>query len=308
MKKFNMKRFTFLLIVVNVFFFIALSVYSTPKAVNSASNKIEERDAYLNIMVTNKLIFSMTKEIVKNKHNVEYMFKNEDEVQKFTFSQDSLDNISSMDLFLYMGSGAEPWINDFINGLKKGKLGVINLSRGTRTLNYSKPKVINNNEIKVNPYYWLSPDDFKIALYNIKSAIQDSDPKNRDYYEDNYQALNQKIDKEVEQLKQEQKIVNEYSIYLVGDNLEYLMKSLGVEYTKVPLGEGPQEYTRIFGDLKDSKKLIIYDDVKAMEDIKKRVAGLNAKELNIKIPSYSDDYLSYIKNIEEQIKVLNSNT
>ncbi|GIM29172.1 manganese ABC transporter substrate-binding protein [Clostridium polyendosporum] len=306
MKKFNMKKFTFLLIMVNVFFFIALSVYSTPKAANSDNNKIEERDTYLNIIVTNKLIFSMTKEIVKNKHNIEYMFKNEDEAQKFTFSQDSLDNISSMDFFLYMGSGAEPWINDFINGLKKGKVGVINLSRGTRTLNYSKPKVINNNEVKVNPYYWLSPDDYKISLYNIKSAIQDRDPKNREYYEDNYEVLIQKIDKEVEGLKQEQKILNEYNIYLLGDNLEYLMKSLGIEYSKIPLGEEPQEYIKTFGELKGSKKLIIYDDIKAMEDIKKYVVGLNVKELNIKIPNYSDDYLSYINNIKEQLKALDS--
>ena len=48
-------------------------------------------------------------------------------------------------------------------------------------------------------------EEYKIALYNVKAAIQDKDPKNRDLYEDNYNKLIELLDKTIDEVKINQK-------------------------------------------------------------------------------------------------------
>ena len=146
----------------------------------------KNNEVNLNIMVTDKFLYFMTKDIVNDKHFVQYMFKNKEEEFNYIYSKDSLNNISKQDLFIYNGAGLEPWINEFLDKLNKSKVGVINISRGINLLSYNKQVKYKNLVLKNNPYYWLNIDNYKIALLNIKNSIQDKDPRNRDYYEKNF--------------------------------------------------------------------------------------------------------------------------
>ncbi len=57
----------------------------------------------------------------------------------------------------------EPWHDELISNLNKGNLGIINSSRGIRTVNFN-----GENSGKENPYYMVGYDEYKIELYNIK--------------------------------------------------------------------------------------------------------------------------------------------
>ena len=136
--------------------FLGLGFFQSPLLANT-ENEIEAgEEVLLNITTVSKNQYSMVKSIVLNKHNVEYLSENESEIYKFKYNEDIINNISGRDVCIYAGIKKEPWVNDCISELKKCDLGIINMSRGIKTLTEENGKE--------NPYYWLGINEYKIAL------------------------------------------------------------------------------------------------------------------------------------------------
>lgn len=253
-----MKKITFVMVLITITLSFGMSIFSSPLLANtennnrSNNNETENRSKYLNIITVNKPQYEMVKKIVKDKHNVDYMFTNEKDINDFKYSQEVLDNVSNMDLFIYSGTTFEPWTNTFINELKKGSLGIINLSRGIRTLNYDS-----NGTSKENPYYFGGIEEYKIALYNVKAAIQDRDPQNRDYYEENYKKAIDEFEKQLKQYKDKLEKLKGYTFVTLDGGFEYITKSLGLNTIKLDNHE-LSEFMKL--NNLDSAKTIIIDD------------------------------------------------
>jgi ABC-type Zn uptake system ZnuABC Zn-binding protein ZnuA len=212
------------MVIITIALSFAMTLFSNPLLANTENNTTESREKYLNIMTVNKPQYDMVKKIIKEKNNVEYMFTNEKEILEFKYSEDVLSNISNMDLFIYSGTSFEPWCNSFIYELKKGNLGIINLARGIRILSYTQ-----NGNNKENPYYFEGTEEYKIALYNVKLAIQDRDPQNRDYYEENYNKAIKEFDDNIKKYQQKIKSLNEYKFITLNNDFDYLTKSLNLD-------------------------------------------------------------------------------
>ena len=218
-----MKKITFAMVIITIALSFGMSLFSSPLLANTEKDRTENRDKYLNIMTVNKPQYDMVKKIVKEKNNVEYMFTNEKEISEFKYSEDVLRNISNMDLFIYSGTSFEPWSNSFIDELKKGNLGIINLARGVRLSNYTY-----DGNSKENPYYFEGIEEYKISLYNVKAAIQDKDPQNRDYYEENYNETVKQFDENIKKYEDKIKLLDEYKFITLNNDFDYLTKSLNL--------------------------------------------------------------------------------
>jgi len=258
----NLKKFIY---IVMFFSFVALTVLA-----GCSSEKIDEvnkppeikNEVNLKIMTTNKLLNYMVKDIVKDKHYVNYMFKNETEQWNFVFSKDSLENISSQNLFIYVGASFEPWIGSFIDGLNKTSVGVINASRGVKLMDYDYEVKYKDTVLKDNPYYWLNISNYKVMMLNIKNVIEEKDPENRGFYEDNFA----KVKKEAETYEKGLEDIADKAkdcLFLVqGDRLDYFMKDNDLKYLKlneyysIPI-EKRVEREDFEKKLKEAKKLIL---------------------------------------------------
>lgn len=205
-----------------------MTIFQSPLLANTESNKNELRDIYLNIITVNKPQAEMVKDIVGNKHNVEYMIRDEKDINDFKFDDDIAKNVSNMDLFIYTGTEFEPGVSSFINKLKKGNLGIINLSRGIRILNFD-----DNGETKENPYYFEGIEEYKIALYNIKNSIQDKDPRNRDYYEENYSNSIKQFNKQINYYNESINTLKNYNFVILDNRFDYILKSLNLNTIKL---------------------------------------------------------------------------
>lgn len=211
------------MVIITIALSLGMSFFSSPLLANTENGKTESRDKYLNIITVSKPQYDMVKKIIKEKNNAEYMFTNDKDISEFKYSEDVLNNISNMDLFIYAGTSFEPWTNSFIDELKKGNLGIINLSRGIKLLNYT-----NAGSTKENPYYFEGIEEYKIALYNVKSAIQDRDPQNRDYYEENYNEAIKEFDKNMKLYENKLKSLSDYKFITLNNDFDYLTKSLNL--------------------------------------------------------------------------------
>ena len=244
-----MKKITFAMVIITIALSFGMSLFSSPLLANTENNRAEGREKYLNIMTVNKPQYDMVKKIIKEKNNVEYMFTNEKDISEFKYSEDVLNNISNMDLFIYSGTSFEPWSDSFIDELKKGNLGIINLARGIRLLNDS-----HNEE---NPYYFEGIEEYKIALCNVKAAIQDRDPKNRDYYEENYNKAIKEFNNNIKKYEDKTKLLNEYKFITLNNDFDYLTKALNLNTIQLDNHE-IAEFIKV--NNLDPKKIIIIVD------------------------------------------------
>ena len=254
-------------------------------------NSDEKKETYLNILTINKEVYNMTKAIVGEKHNVEYLFNNEKDIAEFKVTDKVLNNINNKDLFLYNGLGYEAWISDITNNVRGSNLGVINLSRGIRPLNYELEK--NGQE---NPYYLLGFGEYKIALYNIKIAMQERDIENRNYYEENYSNLIKRIDEFLTKSKEEIKVYKDYTVITNTDKFDYLFRDLGITVTKI------SDSNDLLSLNNSLNNIFFYDEsLEDINDLKSRMKN-EYKYVGLSLESNDSALKSNINKIIEAIK------
>lgn len=286
-----MKKITFAMVIITIALSFGMSLFSSPLLANTENNRVESRDKFLNIMTVNKPQYDMVKKIVKDKNNVDYMFTNEKDIIEFKYSEDALNNISNMDLFMYSGTSFEPWSNSFIDELKKGNLGIINLARGVRILNYS-----HSGENKENPYYFEGIDEYKIALCNVKAAIEDRDPQNRDFYEENYNQAIKEFEEKINKYKDKLSLLSEYKFITLNNDFDYLTKGLNLNTIQLDNHE-MAEFIKV--NNLDPKKVIVIVD--GEQGTKLDLSAYNTVKLWKYYGDYSfDDLILY--NINELSK------
>ena len=241
------------MLIITFIMYIGLNFFSDQGIADTSYSEDSVRDTYLNIMVCNKSQYYMVKKIVGERHNIQYLFNNEEKIDAFRYDKGVVDNVSNMDIFMYSGNSFENWDSAFINDLDKSKVGVINISRGIRTLNY------NDETNKTNPYYWTGLEEYKIDLYNIKNAIQDRDPKNRDLYEKNYNTAISYLEQSLSIYNGKRNDLNNYIFISLDEKLAYFFRDLGID-TYLLKGDSIEKY--IVDNNFDLSKVVIVRDAK----------------------------------------------
>lgn len=295
--------------------FIVIALIFSGCNINKASvsgNQVEEdnkkTDIKLKIMTTNKMLYYMVKDISGERHSVEYMFNNYNEIWKFNFTKDSLENISRKDLFIYIGADYEPWCSNFVNELSKTTIGVINASRGVRLLSYNQPITYKNTTYDNNPYYWLNVDNYKIALLNVKNAIEEKDPENRAIYENNFKKAVEVLDKYSDKFAEVSPKLKSYTFVSYGDTLEYFFKFNDLNYIELNKPLKPKDIINVKEEnenkLKNKSKLIfLYTNSKDLNENSDIIKKYHMKSISM---SLGRDNLKYIDVLNYNLDSLKS--
>lgn len=274
---------------------------------SNTHNVAVNNNVNLDIVTTDKLLYTIVKTIVKDKHTINYMFKDRQSEINFKFTYDSLNNISKKDLFIYVCPSFEIWVDDFIDKLDKSKVGIINSSRGVKLLAYNHPLKYKNITVNENPYYFMDIDNYKIMLVNIKNAVEDKDPKNRSFYEKIFSSELKNLQSYESNLKSIDESLSDYKFIISNENLKYF-----TNYSKLELL-----------DIASSNNVLSSDDIKKEIDqnnSNNKIVFLytDDSELNVnseilktygikpvKLQMFNGNY-SYENTIKQNIKSLNS--
>jgi zinc transport system substrate-binding protein len=97
--------------------------------------------------------------------------------------------VNKADIFVFTNEYMEPWAKNFINGLPKTNITIVDTSRGVTFLNAGPEE---DHEVGhddghhhnggMDPHIWLDFGNAQIMVGNILSAMVAKDPANRDYY------------------------------------------------------------------------------------------------------------------------------
>ncbi|MFT8314496.1 MAG: metal ABC transporter substrate-binding protein [Clostridium sp.] len=265
---------------------------------NTESNKKVIKN--LDIMITNKYLYNIVSDIAGDNNNLEFMLKNENE--DFKYTDDSILNVGKQDLFIYTGAGFENWIDDFLSKVDKSKVSIINSSRGVSLLTYNNKN--SKSYGQKNPYYWMDVDNYRTMLLNIKNAIEEKDPKNRNEYETNFRNRIKDVDKYETTMKDITNKMNEYTTITDTDRFDYLLKSESLKSIKFYRNDqgniSAEDNQRISTEKNNGRKLcFIYDDDKDLQQNKDIIDRYGIQP--IKLTVYNPD-MSYIDMLKSNIE------
>lgn len=269
-------------------------------------NKLQidgERDKRLSIVTTNKMLYNMVKNLSGERHDVRYMMKMDEDQWSFNYTKDSVNSIGLRDIFVYMGAGYEPWIYDFTEELKRGNVSVVNASRGIRVINLTTPKKFKDKDIKENPYFWLSPDEYKNALLNVKNAIVEKDPRNIEIYGKIFDDDVKVIDKLTKDLKDTLEKFEDRVFIVNTDELDYFTRYWGIKTLKIN-NMTKEERDKNFLKLKDKKIVILYTDIAQIKDIDEMTKSPEIQKINIFSRIDGNKYENVMENNISAIKMI----
>jgi zinc/manganese transport system substrate-binding protein len=281
-------------------------------ACNKKVNKVEEKpvvqetiekELSLNIVATNKLLYNMVKDIIGDRHSLDYMFTSKDKLWNFNYTEDSISNISRKDLFFYWDSGIEPWDTDFIDKLTKNKVGNVSVSRGVKFITLAREVKYKEVTLKDNPYFWLSIDDYKIAMLNIKNAIQDKDTKDRDLYEKNFSKAIKEVEDYQKKLKEAADKLKEYTFVVDGDELDYFTSYYGFKTLKINnyglilTAKQTEDNKKVEEKFKEAKNVVfLYDEEGEFKSNEALINKYNLKTSNIIVIKDDIKYIDILAN------------
>ncbi|MCR3758417.1 metal ABC transporter substrate-binding protein [Clostridium felsineum] len=258
----------------------------------------------LDIMTTNKFLYNVIKDISGNRHNVQFMFKNDVDVKQFEYTTDSINNVSKYNIFMYLGADFEPWASDFIGKLDKNSVATVDMSRGTKILDLDNKVQYGNISVTKNSYYWTDLSNYKTMLVNIKNSLEEKDAKSRDFYEKNFATYIKKVNDCEKDFKAINDKLKEYTFVTEDSSFDYFFSYAGLDSVKVSADDltKPDTSKNLQDKLKDKKKICyIYSDDKNPQMYNGAIQKYNMKTL--KFITY-DENSDYINTIKENMKAM----
>lgn len=107
------------------------------------------------------------------------------EPHDFELKAKDIKAISDAEIFVYNGAGMESWAQAAVSAAENSTLIEVDAATGCDLITAAGV---------ADPHVWLSLKMARIQALNIKNALVQADPGNREYYEGNYSAFSSEID------------------------------------------------------------------------------------------------------------------
>jgi zinc/manganese transport system substrate-binding protein len=262
-----------------------------------------QKELYLNILTTNKLLYYMVKDVVGEKHYVDYMFTSNNKLWNFSYTDDSINNISRKDMFFYWGSGLEPWMSVFVDKLGTKRVAPVSISRGIKLIEYGRQPKYKETTIADNPYFWVNIDDYKVSMLNIKNSLQDKDSKNRDFYEKNFTKALKEVEDYQKKIKEAAEKLKDFTFVVDGDEMDYFIKYYGFKSIKIynygvmPNAKTEEDNPKAEAKFKEVKNLVfLYDNDQKLKANEFLISKYNLKSAGIMVQKDDVRYLDILYN------------
>ena len=163
-------------------------------------------------------------------------------------------NVQKADLFVQAGLDHELWTEAILEAAGKPKLfrgseGNIAMSDGVRLLDVPQgPLSRSEGDVHIfgNPHIWMSPENARVMVLNLRENLKKHNPENAAYFERNAQAYLEKLDHKIPEWKEKAAAVRGKEVVSYHKDIAYFADFLGIQanrfYEPKPgIPPGPRE-------------------------------------------------------------------
>lgn len=305
--------------------FIAASFALAGCSGGQASQTKKSDDSKLKVYTSFYPMYDFTSKIGGDKVEVVNLVPLGTEPHDWEPSAQDLVKIGEADLFVYSGAGMESWVDKLDENVKDGKLTKVEASKGIELLKgeehdhdhedaHDKHDDHKDAEDKhhdhedahehhhhgeYDPHVWLAPMNAKAQMKNILDGLVKADPKNKDYYQKNFDTYSKKLDDLDAKYKAELSKTTKKDIIVSHEAFGYLCKAYGLNQVGIeglsPDSEPDAAKMKEVSEFakKNNVKYIFFEEL-----ISPKVSETIAKEVGAKT-----EVLSPIEGLtDEQIK------
>jgi zinc transport system substrate-binding protein len=166
-------------LVITILAVIAIAAIAIVVGITTSTKK----DSELSVVATFYPLQDFALAIGGTKVSVENMTPAGSEPHDFEPTAKSLAEASKSQIFIYNGTGMEPWVKDFLSDYS-GQ--AVSAAAGLSLLGHEEDEEEEEHEeLTSDPHFWLDPNRAQIIVDNILVAFKQADPANANYYDQN---------------------------------------------------------------------------------------------------------------------------
>lgn len=255
------------------------------------AEKTENTNDKIDVMVSIEPLREFTEIIGGDKVDVKTMVPNGVEPHDFEPKTKDLLELNQSKIFVYNGLGMEHWIDQVLSTVENKDVKIVNASDGAEALKEGN---------KVDPHLWLSLKGAEQEALNIKNALVEVDPKNKDYYEANYKKFSDEVNSLIKEYQGKFSEVKSKDFITGHAAFGYLCREFGLKQVSVEnlFGEGeitPQKMQSIVEFCKENNIKTIFMPELASEKISETLANeVGGKIEKIYTLESNEEGISYI--------------
>jgi zinc transport system substrate-binding protein len=137
-------------------------------------------------------LYDFTQNVGGEKVNVSILVPETVDVHDFEPTPSSIAEVANAAVLVYNGAGLEPWIQEVVTASGNTRLILVDTSQGVSLIPVPPQFQIGNRT--VDPHIWLDPVLAKQQVNNILQGLIRADPADTQYFSQNAQAYDTKLD------------------------------------------------------------------------------------------------------------------
>lgn len=305
---------------------IAIIIFSLLTGCSSNEDKSKTENGKLTVLTSVYPMYDFAKKVGGDKVNIINMVPAGIEPHDWEPDTKDITELEKADLFIYNGAGLEHWVDDVLNTTQNKDLAIleaskdIKLNKGHSHDEKGEVGIGDHDEDNdFDPHVWMNPINAKKEMEGIKDALVKADPKNKAYYEDNYNKYAKEFDKLDQEFKDILTPLPNKDIVVAHEAFGYLcdaygLNQVGIEGVSADSEPDPARMSEIIKFVKKNKVKVIFfeelvspkvantiaDATGASTDVLNPIEGLSEKQT-----SNGEDYFSVMhKNLEALKKAL----
>lgn len=146
----------------------------------SQENNSNEKNGNVEVTVSISPIKEFTELIGGDKIEVTSLVPDNAEPHDIDLKPRDFEKLTKSKLFIYNGLGMEDWLDEVKKQISEDKIKYVDTSENGNAI---------KTDGKIDPHQWLSLKEAINQCNNIKVALSEVDPNNKDYYEENYEKV-----------------------------------------------------------------------------------------------------------------------
>ena len=284
----------------------------TPAGSTAQTNGPEE--SKIKVSVTFNAMKEFVEAVGKDKVEISTMIPDGTEPHDFEPKAQDLAALSTAKVFVYSGLGMEAWVEEAITAANNAELITVEASKGADAIKNTEPEEIEEHG-QYDPHIWLSLKGAELEVKNIKDALVQADPANKDDYEKNCNDFVSQLEDLYKEYDEKFQSVEKKSFVTGHAAFAYLCRDFGLEQNSVEdtFAEGEptaQQLTELVEYCKENKVTTIFAEEMASPDVSQTLANeVGAKVETIYTIESNEDDMSYLERVSDNLsKIYNSLT